>query len=79
MGEPVRQRAFERFFTTKSPAGVPVSACRRPTGLSDSMTARWRWIPPWGHTGYFADPDGHPWQVAHVPSLKLRDGMLSGE
>lgn len=26
---------------------------------------------PWGYTGYFADPDGHPWEVAHVPSLKL--------
>lgn len=19
---------------------------------------------PWGHTGYFADPDGHPWEIA---------------
>ncbi len=33
---------------------------------------------PWGYTGYFADPDGHPWEVAHVPSLKLQGGMLSG-
>ena len=31
---------------------------------------------PWGYTGYFADPDGHPWEVACVPSLSLRDGML---
>jgi uncharacterized protein len=32
---------------------------------------------PWGYTGYFADPDGHPWEVAHVPSLSLTaDGML---
>ncbi len=26
---------------------------------------------PWGYGGYFADPDGHPWEVAHVPSLTL--------
>ncbi len=31
---------------------------------------------PWGYTGYFSDPDGHPWEVAFVPSLPLRDGML---
>ncbi|MGV8082302.1 MAG: VOC family protein [Coriobacteriia bacterium] len=31
---------------------------------------------PWGYTGYFADPDGHPWEIAFVPSLPLRDGML---
>jgi uncharacterized protein len=31
---------------------------------------------PWGYTGYFADPDGHPWEVAFVPSLPLRDGLL---
>lgn len=33
---------------------------------------------PWGYTGYFADPDGHPWEVAFVPSLPLRDGLLAG-
>ena len=31
---------------------------------------------PWGYTGYFSDPDGHPWEVAFVPSLPLREGML---
>ena len=31
---------------------------------------------PWGYTGYFADPDGHPWEVAYVPSLPLSGGML---
>lgn len=31
---------------------------------------------PWGYTGYFADLDGHPWEVAFVPSLALRNGML---
>ncbi len=32
---------------------------------------------PWGYTGYFADPDGHPWEIAFVPSLPLHDGMLA--
>jgi uncharacterized glyoxalase superfamily protein PhnB len=32
---------------------------------------------PWGYTGYFADPDGHPWEVAYVPSLPLSGGMLN--
>jgi catechol 2,3-dioxygenase-like lactoylglutathione lyase family enzyme len=31
---------------------------------------------PWGYAGYFADPDGHPWEVAYVPSLPLTRGML---
>jgi catechol 2,3-dioxygenase-like lactoylglutathione lyase family enzyme len=26
-----------------------------------------------GHTGYFADPDGHLWEVAWNPSFALRD------
>lgn len=25
---------------------------------------------PWGgYVGYFADPDGHPWEFSHVPQL----------
>ena len=26
-----------------------------------------------GYAGVFLDPDGHPWEVAHNPSLPLRD------
>lgn len=26
---------------------------------------------PWGYTGYFADPDGHVWEVGYVPSLQF--------
>jgi uncharacterized protein len=26
-----------------------------------------------GYSGYFADPDGHPWEVAHNPSFPIRD------
>lgn len=33
---------------------------------------------PWGgYVGSFADPDGHPWEIAHVPGLPLsKDGAL---
>ncbi|WP_377946427.1 VOC family protein [Aureimonas populi] len=25
---------------------------------------------PWGgYVGYFADPDGHPWEVTYAPTL----------
>jgi uncharacterized protein len=31
-----------------------------------------------GYSGYFADPDGHPWEVAHNPFWTLReDGTVS--
>jgi uncharacterized glyoxalase superfamily protein PhnB len=31
-----------------------------------------------GYSGYFADPDGHPWEVAHNPSFPIdRDGRLT--
>ncbi len=30
-----------------------------------------------GYSGYFADPDGHPWEVAYNPGFKLQaDGRL---
>jgi catechol 2,3-dioxygenase-like lactoylglutathione lyase family enzyme len=34
---------------------------------------------PWGgYSGYFADPDGHPWEVAHNPDWPLAaDGSVS--
>ncbi|MGZ8612633.1 MAG: VOC family protein [Actinomycetota bacterium] len=33
---------------------------------------------PWGgYSGYFADPDGHPWEVAHNPGFPIGpDGRL---
>lgn len=32
----------------------------------------------WGGTsGYFADPDGHPWEVAHNPGFSIdEDGRV---
>jgi len=33
-----------------------------------------------GYSGYFADPDGHPWEVAHNPFWTLKeDGTVSLE
>ncbi len=29
-----------------------------------------------GYSGYFADPDGHPWEVAYNPHFQLKDGNL---
>jgi uncharacterized glyoxalase superfamily protein PhnB len=26
-----------------------------------------------GYSGYFADPDGHPWEIAHNPSWTIGD------
>lgn len=28
------------------------------------------------YTGYFADPDGHPWEIAYNPYFQLIDGNL---
>lgn len=30
-----------------------------------------------GYSGYFADPDGHPWEVAWNPHFPLVEGRLS--
>ena len=31
-----------------------------------------------GYSGYFADPDGHPWEVAHNPSFPIdEDGRIA--
>lgn len=30
-----------------------------------------------GYSGYFADPDGHPWEVAWNPHFELYQGMLA--
>lgn len=29
-----------------------------------------------GYSGYFADPDGHPWEIAHNPFFALQQGIL---
>ncbi|MCK9585786.1 VOC family protein [Methanothrix soehngenii] len=33
--------------------------------------------PEWGgYSGYFADPDGHPWEIAWNPHFELEQGCL---
>ncbi len=50
--------------------------------LSDAVRAGGRIIKhpshtEWGgYSGYFADPDGHPWEIAYVPFFTLKDGVL---
>ncbi|MGH3479691.1 MAG: hypothetical protein ACRDQD_22995 [Nocardioidaceae bacterium] len=37
-------------------------------------------LPQCGYSGYVADPDGHPWELAYDPSTRRRqigpDGVL---
>ncbi len=41
------------------------------TLLKPAVTAEWG-----GYSGYFADPDGHPWEVAWNPFFVLEAGQL---
>ena len=41
------------------------------TLLKPAATAEWG-----GYSGYFADPDGHPWEVAWNPFFLLEGGQL---
>lgn len=29
-----------------------------------------------GYSGYFADPDGHPWEIVYAPQFRLENGRL---
>jgi len=40
--------------------------------LKKAQEAEWG-----GYSGYFADPDGHPWEVAWNPHVKLCQGKLA--
>jgi len=58
-------------------SAMEVDAC-----LSDAVRAGGRLIKQasqteWGgYSGYFADPDGHPWEIAYVPFFRLEKGMV---
>jgi catechol 2,3-dioxygenase-like lactoylglutathione lyase family enzyme len=41
------------------------------TLLKPAQMAEWG-----GYSGYFADPDGHPWEVAWNPFFVLEEGQL---
>ena len=54
------------------------------TALAQAEQAGGRLLKPaakvfWGgYSGYFADPDGHPWEVAHNPFCRINgDGTVS--
>lgn len=40
--------------------------------LKSAREAEWG-----GYSGYFADPDGHPWEIAWNPFFTLKKGILS--
>jgi uncharacterized protein len=50
--------------------------------LAEAVEAGGRLLKPaamaeWGgYSGYFADPDGHPWEIAWNPFFGLEDGKL---
>lgn len=57
----VRSRAeVDRVIAEAQAAGATV--------LKPAREAFWG-----GYSGYFADPDGHPWEVAHNPHFPLDD------
>jgi uncharacterized glyoxalase superfamily protein PhnB len=54
----------DAFFATAESAGAHV--------LKAPVKTDWG-----GYSGYFADPDGHPWEVAHNPGFTIgEDGRL---
>ena len=52
-------------------AGLAAAAAAGATILKPAQTAFWG-----GYSGYFADPDGHTWEVAHNPHWPLDDEGL---
>jgi hypothetical protein len=53
-------------------------------GLADALAAGGVLVKPgqrvdWGgYSGYFADPDGHPWEIAYNPSFPIgEDGRIT--
>jgi hypothetical protein len=52
--------------------GLDTAKAAGATILKPAMKAEWG-----GVSGYFADPDGYPWEVAWAPNAKLKaDGSL---
>ena len=51
---------------TEVDAALDVAKTAGATILKPAQEAFWG-----GYSGYFADPDGHPWEVAYNPHWKL--------
>jgi hypothetical protein len=60
--------AFECGVGTKAEVDAALEAARKAGAkiLKPAQEAFWG-----GCSGYFADPDGHPWEVAYNPHWKL--------
>ena len=55
-----------------SPAEVD-AALAQAVAAGGTLLKKGRMVLWGGYSGYFADPDGHPWEVAHNPHWKLTD------
>jgi catechol 2,3-dioxygenase-like lactoylglutathione lyase family enzyme len=59
------EAAVDAAFEAATAAGARI--------LKPAERAEWG-----GYSGYFADPDGHPWEVAHNPSFPIgEDGRIT--
>jgi len=59
--------ALARNVRTKAEVDVALEAARKAGGeiLKPAEEAFWG-----GYSGYFADPDDHPWEVAYNPHVQ---------
>ena len=59
-------------------AAEDVAACLEAAVAAGGSLLKPATVTDWGGTsGYFADPDGHPWEIAHNPDFPIDpDGRL---
>jgi uncharacterized glyoxalase superfamily protein PhnB len=68
-------RAFSAAFARRDGAGPKKeSAARSATSLRSEILKPAQEAFWGGYSGYFSDPDGRPWDVAHNPHSKLANG-----
>jgi len=76
VSEPSGFRGVALAWNCASPGEVDV-AMARAVAVGGTMIRPAREVFWGGYTGYFADPDGHLWEVAHNPGFPLsEDGRL---
>jgi catechol 2,3-dioxygenase-like lactoylglutathione lyase family enzyme len=73
---PEAYRGFALAHNVRSEADVDEAFARLKAAgaaiLKEPERAEWG-----GHSGYFADPDGHPWEIAFTPTWRIgADGRL---
>jgi uncharacterized glyoxalase superfamily protein PhnB len=57
----------------RSPAEVDATLAQAVAGAGGKLLKRARAAFWGGYSGYFADPDGHPWEIAHNPQREITD------